>query len=71
MRGAAGAGDLTFSDVASFNLQLFANLGQQRRLVEAVPFLRGSRVTFGITNLFERRLSSDCGRLTELISRYG
>ncbi len=55
VRGAAGAGDLTFSDVASFNLQLFANLGQQRRLVEAVPFLRGSRVTIGITNLFDSR----------------
>ena len=32
---------------------------------------RPSGLLLGITNLFERRLSSDCVRLTELISRYG
>ena len=48
-------GDLDFSDVATVNLRLFANLGQQRRLVEAVPFLRGSRISFSIDNLFDSR----------------
>ena len=32
---------------------------------------RPSGLLLGITNLFERRLSSDCARLAELISRYG
>ena len=32
---------------------------------------RPSGLLLGITNLFERRLPSDCARLTELISRYG
>lgn len=38
------------------NLRLFASLGQQPRLVEAVPFLRGSRLTLSVTNLFDERI---------------
>jgi hypothetical protein len=49
------SGDLRFSDVATVGLRLFANLGQQRRLVEEVPFLRGSRLTLAIDNLFNSR----------------
>jgi hypothetical protein len=48
-------GDLDFSDYATVGLRLFANLGQQRKLVEAVPFLRGSRVTLSVDNLFDSR----------------
>ena len=47
--------DLFFSDTATVNLRLFADLGQQRSLVRAVPFFRGTRVTLAIDNLFDSR----------------
>ena len=49
-------GDLNFSDLATINLRLFANLGQRRPLVEKHPWLRGSRVTLSVTNLFDQRM---------------
>lgn len=60
VRGAPGAGgaassDLFFSDQLTLNLNLFANLGQQRSLVRQMPFLRNSRVSIGINNLFDSR----------------
>jgi hypothetical protein len=54
---AAAAGNLRFSDLTTVNLRLFANLGARRDWVAAHPFLRGSRVTFGITNLFDNKES--------------
>jgi hypothetical protein len=51
----AGIGDLEFSDLATFNLRLFADLGAQRRLVEQVPFFRGARVSLIVNNLFDSR----------------
>ncbi|WP_114952628.1 TonB-dependent receptor plug domain-containing protein [Sphingosinicella terrae] len=54
VRNVAG-GDLDFSPAATINLRLFANLGQQRKLVEAVPFLRGSRLSLVVDNLFDSR----------------
>ena len=51
----AARSDLFFSDSATVNLRLFANLGQQQKLVRQVPFLRGSRVTLAIDNLFDSR----------------
>ncbi len=50
------SGDLNFSDLATINLRLFANLGQRRPLVEKHPWLRGSRVTLSVTNLFDQRM---------------
>jgi hypothetical protein len=49
-------GDLEFSDLTTVNLRLFANLGQQRELVRSVPFLRGTRVSLEIDNLFDSRV---------------
>ncbi|HEX8643656.1 MAG TPA: TonB-dependent receptor plug domain-containing protein [Allosphingosinicella sp.] len=49
-------GDLFFSSFSTVNLRLFADLGQQRSLVRAVPLLRGARVTVAIDNLFDNRL---------------
>ncbi|WP_313436751.1 TonB-dependent receptor [Novosphingobium sp.] len=46
---------LRFEDFAKFDLRLFADLGQQPKLVEKVPFLRGSRLTFSVSNLFDAR----------------
>jgi hypothetical protein len=53
--GGATRSDLFFSDTATFNLRLFANLGQQEKLVRDLPFFRGSRVTLAIDNLFDSR----------------
>ena len=57
VRGGAGgtSGDLFFSDFATVNLRLFANLAQQRSLVREVPFLRGSRVSLSVDNLLDSR----------------
>ncbi|MFN3725504.1 MAG: TonB-dependent receptor plug domain-containing protein [Allosphingosinicella sp.] len=46
-------GDLEFSPRTTVNLRLFANLGQMRGLVRDVPFIRGTRVTLSIDNLFD------------------
>ena len=54
--GAPSTGDLSFSDLATVNLRLFANLGQQRALVRQAPFLRGTRVSLEVDNLFDSRL---------------
>jgi iron complex outermembrane recepter protein len=55
VRGGAD-GDLDFSDLTTVNLRLFANLGQQRSLVQAVPFLRNTRISLDIDNLFDSRI---------------
>ena len=48
--------DLFFSDLATANLWMFADLGQQRPLVRRHPWLRGMRVSLGITNIFDSRI---------------
>jgi hypothetical protein len=52
----ASSGDLFFSDHATVNFRLFADLGARRNWVREVPFLRGTRVTLAIDNLFDSRL---------------
>src|SRR5262249_35784963 len=47
---------LNFSDLTTVNLRLFANLGAQRRLVAAHPFLPGTRVTLSCTNLLDAHM---------------
>lgn len=49
-------GDLFFSDFATVNLRLFADLGQQRSLVRKYRWLRGTRVSLGINNILDSRL---------------
>jgi iron complex outermembrane recepter protein len=58
-------GDLNFSDLTTFNLQFFANLGERRALVERVPFLANSRVTLAVDNLFDSRMrvTDDLGQV--------
>ncbi len=51
-----GANDLRFGALATADLRLFADLGSQRRLVRAVPFLRGSRLSLNIDNITNARL---------------
>jgi hypothetical protein len=47
--------ELVFSDLATVDLRLFVNLGQQRLLVERHPFLKGSRLSLDVGNLFDSR----------------
>jgi uncharacterized membrane protein YgcG len=49
-------GDLEFGDFSTVNLRLFADLGARRDWVREVPFLRGTRITLSIDNLFDSRL---------------
>ena len=51
------SGDLNFSDLATVNLHMFADLGQRTKWVEKFPWLNGARVSIGIENLFDERLS--------------
>ncbi len=54
--GGGATSDLFFSDFSTVNLRLFADLGQQRALVRAVPFFRRARVTLAVDNLLDSRL---------------
>ena len=47
--------DLHFSPLATFNLRLFANLGERLELVSKYPVLRGSSVRFEVNNIFDAR----------------
>jgi iron complex outermembrane recepter protein len=49
-------GDLRFSNFSTVNLTLFADLGQQQSLVRRFGWLKGARVSIGVTNLFDSRL---------------
>ncbi len=53
--GAGGPGDLRFSDYATVNLNLFADLGQRPGLIRRFGWLRGTHVQFGISNIFDNR----------------
>ena len=53
--GAVAADDLRFSDSATLNLRLFANIGQMPWAIKSAPWLRGTRVSIGINNLFDTR----------------
>ena len=48
-------GDLFFSDQTKVNLRLFADLSAQRSLVRDQPWLRGTRISLSIDNLFDSR----------------
>ena len=47
--------DLRFSPLATFDLRLFANLGEQFELVQKHPWLRGSSVRFELNNMFDAK----------------
>ena len=54
VRGQSGS-DLSFSDLATANLRLFANIGQQQALARAHPWLNGVKLTLAVDNLFNAR----------------
>ncbi|QJQ31266.1 TonB-dependent receptor plug domain-containing protein [Sphingomonas lacunae] len=55
--GGGTASDLRFSGLFTVNLRAFVNFDQQTSLVEAVPFLKGSRIRLSVDNLFNDRLN--------------
>ena len=48
-------GSLRFSPLATANLRLFANLGEQIDLVAKRPWLRGTQVRLEVNNLFDSK----------------
>lgn len=54
--GTSGAAsNLRFGALARTNFRLFFNFQQMPKTVDKIPFLRGSRLQFGIDNLFDAR----------------
>lgn len=47
--------DLEFSDQLTVNLNVFMDLNQRTSWVERFPWLAGSRIQFGVQNLFDSR----------------
>jgi len=52
--GGVGAQDLSFSELTTVNLRLFADLGAQPAL-RGKPFFRGARISASVDNLFDAR----------------
>lgn len=50
-----GASELRFSDIATLNLSVGVDLGEQPKLVERYPWLEGVSVTLEADNLFDSR----------------
>ena len=53
--GAPGTSDLRFGALLKLDLRTFVDFGQQKKLVGAVPFLKGARLSFVVENLFDQR----------------
>jgi hypothetical protein len=49
--GLPGSSDLRFSDLATLTAFLFVDLDQQKSVLDAVPFLKGGRLSLRIDNL--------------------
>lgn len=65
--GLAPSGLLTFSDLTTLQLRLFANFSQIRGVARDYPWLRGARVTFGLYNVLDQHLRvKDAGGATPL-----
>jgi uncharacterized membrane protein YgcG len=55
VRALSGTDDLRFSDLTTANLRFFVNMGERIEWVRAHPWLRGTRVAFDISNVFNQR----------------
>ena len=49
------SGDLDFAPLTTFDVRLFANLGEDLRLLVKHPWLRGASLRFDVDNLFDAR----------------
>ncbi len=61
--GAPGSSSLRFHPIATFDVRAFVDFGQQQSLVDKVPFLKNSRMSFSIDNIFDaqQRVTDDNG----------
>jgi hypothetical protein len=61
--GLPGSTDLFFGDLVTFNLRAFADLNQRTGLIERVPLLKNTRISFAVNNLFDarQRVTDDTG----------
>lgn len=73
VRGAGGAaGDLRFDSLTTVNLNLFANLPERFGGADAPGWLKGTRATIGVNNLFnDRQQVRDGGGLVPLAYQPG
>ncbi|MDP3406416.1 MAG: TonB-dependent receptor [Brevundimonas sp.] len=53
--GGTGGSDLAFSDQTTVNLNVFADLNARTAWVQRFPILKGTRINFGVENLFDTR----------------
>ena len=53
--GLPGSTNLFFDDLATLDIRFFVDLGQQERVVQAVPLLDNVRVSFDVENIFDAR----------------
>ena len=69
VRGGANAAlsDLDFSGIVKVNARMFADLSQRKSLVERAPWLKGSRITLSVSNIFDQRVEvRDAAGITPL-----
>jgi iron complex outermembrane receptor protein len=53
--GAPGSSDLRFGSVFDLDARLFVNFDQKRKVIEKIPFLKGTRLSFEVKNIFDSR----------------
>lgn len=53
--GAPGSSDLRFGSVTTLDARIFVNFDQKPKIVEAIPFLKGTRLSFEVDNIFDSR----------------
>lgn len=53
--GLPGSTDLHFGDLATFDVRLFVDFNQQESVLKSVPFLKNTRVSLSIDNVFDAR----------------
>ncbi len=53
--GLPNSSDLFFNDFVKFDVRVFADLNQQASLIESVPLLENTRISFAIDNIFDAR----------------
>jgi outer membrane receptor protein involved in Fe transport len=53
--GLPGSSDLRFGSTFNLDMRIFVNLDQLPSVVEQVPFLKGTRISFTVDNLLDQR----------------
>lgn len=53
--GLPGSSDLFYGDLFTLNARFFLDFEQRESIVDAVPFLKQSRVSFSVSNIFDAR----------------